>query len=97
MANHHINRVARDLAVEQSLDAALELSEIICKKRQDAPALSVLARSLIGTQPEGGAPSHRELLSNSQLASLSFRAANRPESSHPLPRILTQYWTCLSK
>ncbi len=43
MANHHLNRVARDLAVEQSLDAAIEINEVINHKRQDAPALLKLA------------------------------------------------------
>lgn len=74
MANHHLSRAARDLAVEQSLDAAIEISELMGRKRTDAPALSKLALSLIGTVPEA-TPSRRELLPNSQLASLSFRAA----------------------
>lgn len=75
MTNHHLDRVARDLAVEQSLDAAIELSEVIENKRDDAPALFRLASSLIGTKAGGGLPSERDLLANSQLASLSFRAS----------------------
>lgn len=75
MTNHHLNRVSRDLAVEQSLDAAIEINEVINHKRQDAPALLKLASLLVGTQSEGTARSKRELLNNSQFASLSYRAA----------------------
>jgi hypothetical protein len=39
MANRHLNRAARDLAVEESLDAAIEIDEVINNKREDAPAL----------------------------------------------------------
>ena len=88
MANHHLNRLARNLAVEQSLDAAIELNEMIDAKRDDAPALSKLARLLTGTQPEEGAPSKRELLSSSQLASLSFRAAEAADSQPATARDL---------
>jgi len=92
VASHHINRVARDMAVEQSLDAAIELSEVISKKRSDAPALSKLALLLMGTQPDETTCSKRELLSNSQLASLSFRASvsndRQPSSTQDLDPIL---------
>jgi hypothetical protein len=91
MANHHLNRVARDLAVEQSLDAAIELNEVLHHKRKDAPALLKLATSLIGTQPDA-ALSKRELLNNSQLTSLSFRAelstGKQPSSTQDLSPIL---------
>ncbi|MGH6849677.1 MAG: hypothetical protein ACREDD_04385 [Methylocella sp.] len=91
MTNHHLNRVARDLAVEQSLDAAIEINEVINHKRQDAPALLKLASLLVGTQSEGTAPSKRELLNNSQFASLSYRAAvstKGPATSQDLDLIL---------
>src|SRR5580704_401335 len=88
MANHHLNRVARDLAVEQSLDAAIEINEVINDKRQDAPALLKLASLLIGTESEGTAPSKRELLNDSQFASLSFRAAVSPGKDPASPQDL---------
>ena len=92
MVNHHLNRVARDLAVEQSLDAAIEINEVINHKRQDAPALLKLASLLIGTHSEGTTPTKRELLNDSQFVSLSFRAAvstgKAPASPQDLDLIL---------
>jgi hypothetical protein len=88
MTNHHLNRVSRDLAVEQSLDAAIEINEVINHKRQDAPALLKLASLLVGTQSEGTAPSKRELLNNSQFASLSYRAAVSAGKGPASPQVL---------
>jgi hypothetical protein len=75
MTAHHVNRIARDLAVEQSLDAAIELDEVIRGVQQDAPALNRLILDLIGAQ--GGEPNKikKDLFNDSRLASLYYRAA----------------------
>jgi hypothetical protein len=74
MANHNFSRVARDLAVEQSLDAAIEVDEVMHGKREDSPALSELVSLLIGS-PAGVVPTKRELLSDARYTSLYHRAA----------------------
>jgi hypothetical protein len=75
MVSHSLNRFARDLAIEQSLDAAIEISDVITGKRSDSPALSVLVHTLMGADDQGVSPSKRDLLSDSQFASISQRAA----------------------
>jgi hypothetical protein len=70
-----LNRFARDLAIEQSLDAAIEVNDVIKGKRPDSPALSGLVHTLLGADDQGGSPSKRDLLSDSQFASISQRAA----------------------
>jgi hypothetical protein len=74
MTNHHISRATRDLAVEQSLDAAIEIDEIIRGERTDSPHLTKLVSSLIGTGRDVGS-ARKELLKNSQFSSLYHRAA----------------------
>ena len=75
MLSHSLNRFARDVAIEQSLDAAIEMSEVIRGKRSDSPALSDLIHTLMGADIQDGSPSKRDLLSDSQFASISQRAA----------------------
>lgn len=72
MTKHHLNRIARDLAVEQSLDAAIEIVEVLKGKRSDSPALAELVSMLSG-QVQNRSVTH-DLLSNSQTASLYHRA-----------------------
>jgi hypothetical protein len=74
MTIHHMNRATRDLAVEQSLDAAIEIDEIIRGKRSDAPHLTQLVSSLIGSGRDEGS-TKKDLLKNSQFSSLYHRAA----------------------
>jgi hypothetical protein len=74
MTNHHINRATRDLAVEQSLDAAIEIDEIIRGERADSPHLTQLVTNLIGTDRDERS-AKKELLRNSQFSSLYHRAA----------------------
>jgi hypothetical protein len=74
MTTHHLSRQMRDVAVEQSLDAAIELDEVIQGKSSDSPALTALVSSLMGSF-EGAAPARNDLLSDSQFASLYYRAA----------------------
>ena len=83
MPIHHINRQGRDLAVEQSLDAAIELDEVIQGKSKKAPALTDLVLTLIGASREGTAPLRHDLLSDSQLASLYYRVARSTGQSYP--------------
>jgi hypothetical protein len=75
MATHHLNRVARDLAVEQSLDAAIEIDEVIQGRRSDAPALTELVSTLMGSLGSEQAAVKNILLSDSQLTSLYHGAA----------------------
>jgi hypothetical protein len=74
MTNHHMNRATRDLAVEQSLDAAIEIDQVIRGDRAEAPMLSNLVKSLIGSGREPG-PTKKDLLRDSQFSSLYYRAA----------------------
>jgi hypothetical protein len=74
MTSHHINRATRDLAVEQSLDAAIEIDEIIRGERTDSPHLTKLVANLIGSGRDVGS-AKKELLRNSQFSSLYHRAA----------------------
>jgi len=74
MTNHHISRATRDLAVEQSLDAAIEIDEIIRGERSDSPHLTQLVTSLIGTGRDVGS-ARKELLANPQFSSLYHRAS----------------------
>jgi hypothetical protein len=75
MLSHSLNRIARDLAIEQSLDAAIEISDVITGKRSDSPALSNLIHTLMGADDQGVSPSKRDLLTDSQFAGISQRAA----------------------
>ena len=60
----HLNRVTRDQAVEQSLDAAIELDEFMRGDRKDAPALDTLRQIITGSAAD----------KNSQTVSLYHRA-----------------------
>jgi hypothetical protein len=73
MTNHHMNRATRDLAVEQSLDAAIEIDQMIRGDRTESPMLSKLVKSLIGSGREPGS-TKRDLLKDSQFSSLYHRA-----------------------
>ncbi|NTF43893.1 hypothetical protein [Rhizobium rhizogenes] len=75
MAIHSFSRVSRDLAVEQSLDAAMEVQEVIEGARTDSPALQSLVGSLIGSN-SGHVPSKKDLLSDARFTSLYHRAAS---------------------
>ena len=75
MASHHLDRLARDRAVEQSLMAAIEVNDVVRNLRDDAPGLVELIATLIGHQDLEGVASKRELLADLQFASLSSRAA----------------------
>ena len=68
MANFHLNRMARDLAVELSLDAAIELDEVIRGKLESTTALFHLAETL--TRDVKGNPAGE----SSQTANLYRRA-----------------------
>lgn len=74
MPNHHMNRATRDLAVEQSLDAAIEIDEVIRGTRKESPHLKQLVTSLIGSNRDAGS-AKKELMKNSQFSSLYHRAA----------------------
>ena len=105
MANHHLDRLARDRAVEQSLVAAMEVNDVLRDRRSDAPGLVELISTLIGHQDPENVQLKRDLLSDSQFASLSSRAAKfsgHPyRSSSDLDRILSLLLAvskvCLSK
>jgi hypothetical protein len=75
MLTHSLNRFARDVAIEQSLEAAIEMSDVIAGKRSESPALSNLIHTLMGADIQEGSPSKRDLLGDSQFASISQRAA----------------------
>src|SRR5437016_4147633 len=75
MAAHYVNRIARDLAIEQSLDAAIELDEVIRGARKDSPALTNLVSNLMGPRSGEASGIKHDLLSDSQFASLYHRAA----------------------
>jgi hypothetical protein len=87
MREHHLSRISRDIAVEQSLDAALELTEYLQGIRQQSPALEKLTQILIGTQPVA-ATVRNELLSNAQMANLSSRAISPSADSSDKDRLL---------
>lgn len=70
-----INRIARDRAVEQSLDAAIEIDEVIRGVRTEAPAFEELVSTLIGSPTGDFHAVKKELLNDSRLASLYYRAA----------------------
>ena len=82
MATHHLDRSARDRAVEQSLIAAIQINDVIRDLRSDAPGLVELMAMLLGRQDREHLQSRRDLLANSQLASLSFRAAASSGQTH---------------
>jgi hypothetical protein len=73
----------RDLAVEQSLDAAIEIDEVLRKKRRDAPAFSKLVASMVGSPTRRLKTVKKDLLSNSRLASLYYRAAASSKKASP--------------
>lgn len=68
------NRIARDLAVEKSLDAAMEIDEVLSGDRDGAPSLKTLFPSFHGTS-DHPAFNRKSLLSDSRTASLYRRAA----------------------
>jgi len=82
MATHHLSRIARDLAVEQSLDAAIEIDEVIQRKRVEAPALIELVSNLVGSGTQHPHADKHELLSDSQFTSLYQRAARSPDREY---------------
>jgi hypothetical protein len=82
MTTHHLDRSARDRAVEQSLVAAIEINEVIRNLRSDAPGLLTLITMLLGHPDKDHGNLRRDLLANSQLASLSFRAATSSGQLH---------------
>jgi hypothetical protein len=75
MASHHLDRLARDRAVEQSLVAALEVNDVLRDKRKESPALVELISTLTGHRDLENPRLKRDLLADSQFASLSSRAA----------------------
>jgi hypothetical protein len=79
MSTHHLSRVARDLAVEQALDAAIEIDEVMAGYRSDAPALAELVSNLLGSRGEAPHADKNDLLSDSQFTSLYQRAARAPD------------------
>jgi hypothetical protein len=81
MAPHHMNRTARDLAVEQSLDAAIEIDEVIRGDRDDAPHLRELVTSLIGTNRDENT-AKRDLMKNSQFTRLYHRATTSADQNN---------------
>jgi hypothetical protein len=93
MTTHHLNRVARDLAVEQSLDAAIELDEVIQGKRSDAPALTELVSTLMGSIGGEQAAVKNVLLSDSQLMSLYHGATRLSGRNYTLNDVVDLLWT----
>src|SRR5229473_1322973 len=87
-----VNRVARDLAVEQSLDAAIEIDEAIRGLRQASPAFERLIFTLVGSPANEFNVVKKELLSDSRLASLYYRAAKSSgqELVDPFDRMILQ-------
>jgi hypothetical protein len=90
MTAHRMNRVARDHAVEQSLDAAIEVDEIIRGARLDAPALKQLIFSLIGSPGKELNTIKKDLFNDSRLINLYYRAAasSGHASAEELDRVL---------
>lgn len=82
----------RDLAVEESLDAAIEIDEVIRGDRRDAPTFEKLIASLIGSPAREFNTAKKELLADSRLTSLCYRAAmssNNPSGiADSLDRVL---------
>ena len=76
MKPHQSSRVARELAVEQSLDAAIEVDEVIRGARTDAPTFAKLVLSLIGSPAQEFNAAKKELLADSRLTTLCYRAAS---------------------
>jgi hypothetical protein len=79
--SHHMNRIARDRAIETSLDAAIELDEAIRKESSKAQSLIELSELLLGTSGNQ-VPSKKELLNSPQFASLYYRAASKGVNDH---------------
>ncbi|MBY5533635.1 hypothetical protein HFO58_10720 [Rhizobium leguminosarum] len=73
MTSRNFGRVSRDRAVELSLDAAMEIEDVITGASSDAPKLRDLIETLSGS--EGGNLSKKSLLSDVRAASLYGRAA----------------------
>ncbi|WP_370677335.1 hypothetical protein [Pleomorphomonas sp. PLEO] len=67
------SRMSRDLAVEQSLDAAMEIQEVISGEKVESPALRSLVEALIGSNG-GGVYSKNDLLGKARIASLYGKA-----------------------
>jgi len=77
MGNHHLDRLARDRAIEQSLVAALEINDVLRGSREDAPGLVELVSALLGSEDPDNLPSKRELLADSHLQAF-LRARYNP-------------------
>ena len=100
-----VNRLARDLAVEQSLDAAIEIDEVIRDVRGNSPAFEKLVTSFIGSPAGDFSAVKKDLLSDSRLASLYYRAAkssgraegNADDMDHVLGLLLSAGSVNLSK
>ncbi len=75
MTNHHLDRISRDLAVEQSLDAAIEVDGVLTGIRKGSSALAELLQTLTFDGPGGGGEQHA-LMDNSQMAALYHRAVS---------------------
>ena len=82
MKPHQSNRIARDLAVEQSLDAAIEIDEVIRGVRAQAPTFEDLISSLLGSSAHEFNAVKRELLADSRLTSLCYRAAKSSDKAN---------------
>src|SRR5581483_9777707 len=82
MKPYQSSRVARELAVEQSLDAAIEVDEVIRGTRTDAPTFAGLVLSLIGSPTQEFNAAKKELLADSRLTTLCYRAASSSGAPH---------------
>jgi hypothetical protein len=90
MRPHQANRMVRDLAVEQSLDAAIEIDEVIRGVKQRSPAFQALVSSLVGSPVHEFNAVKKELLSDSRLTSLYYRAMGSSGKSTGSMRDLDQ-------
>jgi hypothetical protein len=92
MRSFHINRLAREHSVETSLDAALEIEQVIQGKLQDTPSLKKLVDMMLGTSDEGSV-TRKDLLGNPQVANLYRRASGSSEDAQAvqIDRILTLF------
>jgi hypothetical protein len=74
MQSFHINRFARENCIEMSLDAAIELEQVLQKKKDDAPSLKTFTELMLGSKKTNQI-SKKDLLSNPQIANLYRRAS----------------------
>jgi hypothetical protein len=95
MASHYVTRLTRDLAVEQSLDAAIEIDEIIRGVRQESPAFRDLILNLIGSSGRELNTLKKDLLNDSRLSSLYRRAAasSGKASAEDFDRVLELFFS----